>query len=360
MSHLLTTPSENKRGIGAAWVMMIMVMVITVGMAFLLRTQIFASIAGTDNDHSRALYLARSAHQHALWRITHDDIPGNPDVYTMHDLAENRYGYRIVSDTVRLDTEFADRASALSPLAYWRLGDTSTALTDNIGSFDGTYENGVLREQTGALDGVSDTAANFDGVNDYCLVPSNAALPSTGDFSVACWIKPDTFPPAVPALSYHTIFAFGVADGTSNTLLAQLGTGNGGTIIYEHDTQPDGAAKETESFASALSVGVWSHVALTRDVSAKALILYIDGQNTASINYTDAPVSTIANTQVRIGGWDSFFDGLIDEVVLDDTVWSDQDVETLYGQVGAYGIATVGKSNDTVVRESWVLRETSP
>ncbi len=77
-----------------------------------------------------------------------------------------------------------------SPRAYWRLDEASgTTAADQLGANPGTYTNGVLLNQPGALASEVDASASFDGVNDYVLVPASTSLDLTSAVTVEFWAK---------------------------------------------------------------------------------------------------------------------------------------------------------------------------
>ena len=89
-----------------------------------------------------------------------------------------------------LNSAYADQVIADGPISYWRLGDTSgTTASDVAGANPGTYTGGVTLGQQGALTGDPDSAASFDGVNDYVLVPDSSSLDLTAGVTVEAWVK---------------------------------------------------------------------------------------------------------------------------------------------------------------------------
>jgi hypothetical protein len=85
---------------------------------------------------------------------------------------------------------YADQVLADSPISYWRLGETSgSTASDATGVNPGTYIGGVTLGQPGALTGDPNSAASFDGVNDYTVVPDSSTLDLTSGVTVEAWIK---------------------------------------------------------------------------------------------------------------------------------------------------------------------------
>ena len=88
-------------------------------------------------------------------------------------------------------TTYSAEVLADTPAGYWRFGEASgTTLTDSSGNANhGTYVGGVTLGAAGALVGDPNTAATYDGVNDYGTVPDSASLHVGTSFSLEGWIK---------------------------------------------------------------------------------------------------------------------------------------------------------------------------
>jgi glucose/arabinose dehydrogenase len=91
-------------------------------------------------------------------------------------------------------TPYATLVAGMSPVAHWRLGETSGSLADDaVGSNNGTYTGGVSQGAPSLLVGDPNPAASFDGTNDEVTVPNASALNPTGQITVAAWIRPDAW-----------------------------------------------------------------------------------------------------------------------------------------------------------------------
>jgi hypothetical protein len=78
-----------------------------------------------------------------------------------------------------------------NPIGYWKLGEaTGPVAVDEIGSNDGTYFGNPTLGFGVAIIGDTDTSVLFDGVDDYMEVPNIEVIPTTGDFSVEAWLRP--------------------------------------------------------------------------------------------------------------------------------------------------------------------------
>ena len=105
-------------------------------------------------------------------------------------------GYSSGPHAFTIGTSYRDAVLADAPDAFWRLGENSgSAAGDETGTNPGTYGNGVVLGQTGALTGTTNTAALFDGVDDSVTVPSSPSLTATNAVTVEAWVKRSRAPP---------------------------------------------------------------------------------------------------------------------------------------------------------------------
>ncbi len=153
-----------------------------------------------------------------------------------------------------------DEVMADSPVAYWRLNETSgTSMADSAGSNNGSYVNGVALNQSGALADPVSKAARFDGVDDRASVPDSSSLDVGDTFTYEVWVKRATTNEDTTLVSKGTNAGgdlwFGIEP--DNT----LGYWNGGTQLAVSDV------KITDS--------KWHHVAATKSGATRNL--YLDG-----------------------------------------------------------------------------------
>lgn len=202
---------------------------------------------------------------------------------------------------------YADEVLADTPLAYWRLGDSSgTTCADSSGyARDMTYSGSPTLGVAGALVDDVDTAVTFDGTNDMASI-ADAAWMDASSITCEAWIK------------------------TSVT------TGNH-AILFRDDQGINGGGRRSFQFLQAtdklrfvgltmgvsadstvvIADGAWHHVAATVDGSN--IRLYVDGE----LDTTTAMGAGIASSSepmyigfsggyFGINNW--YFDGQIDEV----------------------------------------------
>ncbi|MAE65270.1 MAG: hypothetical protein CMJ18_13445, partial [Phycisphaeraceae bacterium] len=217
--------------------------------------------------------------------------------------------------------DYAIDLQALTPIGYWRFGETAGAASD-LGSTanDGTYSGGTLG-QPGALNGDSDTAVRFDGLTDHVLIThSNDYLLDDG--TVQLWFNADT--PAGGDLQHLWSKDSQGYDTGGHLSLYLTAAGN-----LEVRLQSASADYNVTS-PSAVSGGVWHHAAVT--FGAQGLALYLDGARVDIDNYTGGFGTTSGGAgnfePIAIGGGtqnsgnlvatpvNQLFAGLIDEVAI--------------------------------------------
>ena len=146
-------------------------------------------------------------------------------------------------------------------------------------------------------------AVSFDGTDDYISIPSNIFSSTVTNFTIECWIKPNS---GSFNSAYHGIIGFqsGVTSGDRNPGLWI----NNGAIHYDM-YQPTTNTRYTGLTNAVVSQDKWSHLAMVK--SGTTLYIYVNGK--LEVNTTvSSTVKVVGN--YRIGYIDNYFSGLIDEV----------------------------------------------
>lgn len=202
-----------------------------------------------------------------------------------------------------------------SPIAYWRLGETSGFFaTDSSGNgHTGGYLHGVTQGVTGALAHDANKAARFNGVQAEVAAFDNAALRLNGSWSIEFWARQISF--------VHT--APGILDkgnsATANGYCIQANSRGALTLVRNGKQVATGNGALTSTFR---------HFVVTYDGSR--VHWYVNGSlvTTASITFP-----TNAGWQLfEIGKGDSgqFANDDIDEVALYSTALSASRVAAHY------------------------------
>ena len=244
---------------------------------------------------------------------------------------------------------FTDLVSSHTPVGYWRLSDGSSTAVDESGNgHDGAYTGDASSGVAGALTGDTDTAATFDGSNDYVEIP-----PST-DFqlsqgSVTMWFNAATIGSQMGLLSRDSS---GFDGGGHVTIWVN----NSGQLEVRH--QDTSSSYTLDSGTATVSAGEW-HM-MTYSWGPDGMELNLDAQSVAS----NSVVTTLAGNDepwiVGANQWASgdgvadnvtdFFNGQIDEVALFDQPLTDADIQSLHDAASGQGnTIDGGDGDDTLV-----------
>jgi hypothetical protein len=194
-----------------------------------------------------------------------------------------------------------------NPVSYWRLGEASgTSAADQKGVNPGTYTNGVVLGAAGAVPG--NTAATFDGTNDYVVAADSASL-DTGDiFTAEAWIKPSLL-------------------GRSNTIVNKFGSyflyldGANKIVLYKPSVGP--IATSTTGISDTTS---FHHVAVTKN--GATVKIYLDGVDVTGTVTNQTVVNSTGGLYIGSGG--GYFKGVIDEVAIYNTALSASTIAAHY------------------------------
>ena len=196
----------------------------------------------------------------------------------------------------------------------WRMGEPSgTAMLDSSGNANhGTYLGGVTLGQPGALVGDPNTAALYDGVNDFGRVPDSNTLDVGDSFTLEGWIKRSS------TAKTHHLYNKG-ANGLHLVVMNQ----GAGSQVFLRKTNVTTIARS----AGGVGAGTWHHIVATKNGTSSAKI-YIDGVlDTVAVS----PAVTIANTAfpLTFGVADST-PAVYDEFALYDTALTAAEVAAHY------------------------------
>lgn len=168
-------------------------------------------------------------------------------------------------------------------------------------------------------------ALEFDGENDYIVVPSSDSLNLTDKISISVWVFPDGEQP--PTKDGHTASSAGILeknDQVGYTIKTWDGIGSG-MITWRFDA----AGK----FGIGQTLGVldeWQHLAATWDGDVGKF--YLNGELRNNTPHKGKIKS--ANDWLTIGirshnGHTGWFKGMIDDIAIFNTVLDDEDIERL-------------------------------
>jgi hypothetical protein len=219
-------------------------------------------------------------------------------------------------------------ATTLSDTTGYQLDNfrITPPLADSKGTNHGDYLSGPTLGNTGAISGDANTAAQFDGVNDFGTV----ARQISNDFSIEFWFKStQTF--YNDWGNPHCTFWWqgaGLIDadvsGTGNDFGISLCDGK---VIAGVGGSPDVGVVSTGTYNN----GVWHHVVFTRTQSSGALALYIDGAAAGTATGTTNSLNAQANLFFgRASGGIQYYAGFMDEIAVYTSVLSGATVSAHY------------------------------
>jgi hypothetical protein len=175
---------------------------------------------------------------------------------------------------------------------------------------------------------------DFDGSSEIINLGNDASLyPQTGDMSYSFWVNPDVLS------GYQTIYGRVGMSTTSKCVNIELfgsevrvfmGVGVNGQWGVNTGGGTGGAALTTSS--SGLTVGQWTHVAVTLDRDGNGVI-YINGvaNVTAAMNPNDySAVDIVESFDILIGNGNGYLNGKTSNVQVWNSNLSSTQVETLY------------------------------
>jgi len=210
-----------------------------------------------------------------------------------------------------------DSIDDLSVVSHWTCDETSGVRYDsNITNSNDFTDNNTVLYATG----LRGNACDFESSNSEYLTIANADQTGLDPqrFTISYWFK-------LESDVWGYIFN---QNKNSSDLVYQSGYANNPPIQLHGGANVAGVNKSIAGTAT-LSTGVWYHLVLTFDESK--LRIYRDGQLEASTTASGAlSYGTLEVNLGRLPWAGRYFDGLVDEITFDDSVWSDEDVLAVY------------------------------
>jgi hypothetical protein len=193
-------------------------------------------------------------------------------------------------------------------VSYWRLGERSgTTAVDLKSGRNGTYAGAALG-RPGAIAGDPDTAAGFDGNDDYVSIPD---FPPPANLTIEAWIFPqDTVPGADRIIVDKSNSEYDLRISPEGYLLFATGA----TVVA--------AVDDTFNYDNFANTGRYYHVAVTFDAAGDTVRFYRNGTLTKTITgYTPAIQNTTYPLRIGRHSRHNFatFNGRLDEVAIYNT-----------------------------------------
>ena len=219
-------------------------------------------------------------------------------------------------------TTYPDAVLALSPTAFWRLGESSGNAADSSGNGYTLTASGSLTYSQSGWPTDGDTAIAWGASGKFNIADATWQNPGTSDYSLSLCLKYASWPVAeewvVAKNGGGTSGQWGLRTPTASTVM-QVIVGNNNFNV---------------SIGAALNDGAWHHLVLTCDRSDVAT-LYIDGSAMVDTEDISAHVALDLTDagDLYLGGRaaDKYFTGTMDEVAFwNGRLLTSGEVSTLY------------------------------
>ncbi len=211
-------------------------------------------------------------------------------------------------------------------VGYWKMDEsswtqncTATSVTDSSGNANNGKSCDSTTGPAGGAVGKYGNAGSFDGSNDNIDVPYNSSLDATNEVTLAAWIKPTNFSNAYQGI-------IGRSNNKAYNFMFNNQTGN-----LRVETGPSGASAYIDS-TTAVTAGVWTHVATVINKNDSTIKFYINGvlDNSQALTGTN----TLSDVTDLYIGWEGlsgrYFTGSIDEARVYTRALSSNDISQLY------------------------------
>ncbi|MET4136513.1 LamG-like jellyroll fold domain-containing protein, partial [Pseudarthrobacter sp. PvP090] len=216
------------------------------------------------------------------------------------------------------------------PQLFWRLGESSGTQAADSGQLEnpGTFYPGTTLGASGAIQGLADSAAGFDGASG--LVSTNTLISNPTVYSEELWFNTTTS-------NGGKLIGFGnEKSGLSSAYDRHVYMETSGQLTFGVYTGSPVMVTSPGSYND----GKWHHLVATQ--SSSGMVLYVDGQ---SVGTNPESTQQAYDGYWKVGGdrtWgpQPYFAGVIDEVAVYTTALSADAVATHYS-LGAGAAANV-------------------
>ncbi|NNF98065.1 MAG: hypothetical protein HKM93_01680, partial [Desulfobacteraceae bacterium] len=217
-------------------------------------------------------------------------------------------------------------------LSYWKLNETIAGnYIDNIGNFNAVCDGTCPSTET---DGVVNRAQRFDGVGTGITVSPDDAFnwASDADFSIEMWVKRD----ASPMNPGGEVLVGRIDDTTLMEWRIEIRTNDKKAAFKLVATNGTGSATEHIAVSSKIIANdKWHHIVAIRDAALNTNVLYVDGEEEASVQSLAYDAGFGSATSGLNIGWindtqDGRLKGALDEVAIYNRVLTEKEIKSHY------------------------------
>jgi len=186
---------------------------------------------------------------------------------------------------------------------------------DVAADWSGNENHGEITN-VGWAEGKFGSALEFDGASGQVVIPDSDVLNKVEEVTILAW----------------AYLRRGVTSGSWNALVGKNPYSNGYLMWIEVTTEPCGLVHSPGRFDNRSGVQIdtdrWYHLAFTRDIGG-GMKFYIDGELSSEAQ-SGAGAMTVIPGPLAIGGQSpQILDGLVDEVILFNTVLEEDDINRI-------------------------------
>lgn len=272
-----------------------------------------------------------------------DTATVNTDTPTLTALVSDPdSGQTLTVDFEVYGIDYIDEVLNDSPIAYWRLGESSgtTAVDETGNGHDGTYNGSPTLGEPGLIASDSDTAVGFDELDDYIEVSSDPALEfGTSDFTLEAWVQYDATTTSHQVIYSHRQDYVGPGQPGYDFLITQ-DTGNLRIVIEDTDSIN---AYDSDS---AVPTGEPVHVVAVFDRDGN-VTFYQNGSADGSFDISGESGDISNNRALRIGAMEDDtgtlvdnFGGTLDELAIYNSALSTARIQAHYAASSPVDVGT--------------------
>ena len=200
----------------------------------------------------------------------------------------------------------------------------------------GQGNNGTLTNGASVVNTGGGRALDFDGTNDYVLVPNNNSLNfGTAAFSLCAWVQASN-----PVTNQDAIFGKDSFAGTSSYAGYLLNvSGTPAKWAFETRNVVSGSGPDTQLLSVSAPGTTWTHLAGVREGTSPATLrLYVNGLSDNSA--TETAITNVTNSTAAIIGalnaglLSQFFNGQLDDIRIYNRALSPSEIRILASRPG--------------------------
>lgn len=348
------TGSKRQQGFALLLVLMVILVAGTLGVSYLSSASVKLASSANMANAARAKYLSESGLEHAMFLLRMDPNvlansfttplgpyqvdtsgdtyifwavgAGQPRLYTLSAQATVEGITQNTSVTVEIRSAYRDLVMWHGPRHYWRLGEGSGWLaSDETNRSIGIYRNGVDLGRPGAIMGTDDTAAKFDGIDEYVDVGDMDV--QGNQLTIIAWVcrSADVLGSTEGRL---------VSKNSGSTDYWTLGTcENVNKRFLAFNLRVDGSTMSLRAGEGEIVPGRWHMASAVYD--GEVMRLYLDGVEVATRAKVGVAISQNSWAPVWIGNEPPYstnkpWSGDIDEVAIFESALTAQQLVELY------------------------------